>query len=157
MNHWLLKSELDEYPYSRLVEDGSTCWNGVRNYQARNMMRDEMKCGDLVFFYHSNTSPPHIGGIAKVVREAYPDHTSWDAHSKYFDEKSTPDAPRWYMVDIAPVCEVPQITLEAMKENPRLQGMAVLQRGQRLSVQSVSMEHFDEVLRMADVQRDLLQ
>ena len=119
-------------------------------------MRDDMKCGDLVFFYHSNTSPPHIGGIARVVRESYPDHTSWDAQSKYYDPKSSPDFPRWYMVDISPLLEIAPITLEQLKENPRLQGMAVLQRGQRLSVQSVSREHFDEVLKMANVQRDNL-
>ena len=89
--YWLMKSELDVYPYSQLVEDGSTHWDGVRNYQARNMMRDAMKVGDYVLFYHSNCKPPHIAGIAKVCKEGYPDFTSWDSKSNYFDEKSSPE------------------------------------------------------------------
>ena len=132
MNHWLMKSELDVYPYSQLVADGQTHWDGVRNYQARNTMRDSMKVGDLVLFYHSNTKPPHVGGVARVVREGYPDFTSWDASSKYFDEKSTPDSPRWFMVDIEPVCELPMVSLDSMRQNSNLEGMPLLQRGQRL-------------------------
>lgn len=157
MNFWLMKSELDVYPYSQLVADGQTHWDGVRNYQARNTMRDSMKVGDLILFYHSNTKPPHVGGVARVVREGYPDFTSWDASSKYFDEKSTPDTPRWFMVDIQPVCELPMVSLDAMRQNPNLEGMPLLQRGQRLSVQTVSSEHFDEVLNMAGTSRDDLQ
>lgn len=157
MNFWLMKSELDVYPYSQLVADGQTHWDGVRNYQARNTMRDSMKVGDLILFYHSNTKPPHVGGVARVVREGYPDFTSWDASSKYFDEKSTPDTPRWFMVDIEPVCELPMVSLDAMRQNPKLEGMPLLQRGQRLSVQTVSLEHFDEVLNMAGTSRDDLQ
>jgi len=153
MNHWLMKSELDVYPYSQLVEDGRTHWDGVRNYQARNMMRDAMKEGDLVLFYHSNTKPPHVGGVAKIVREGYPDFTSWDAEGKYFDEKSTPENPRWFMVDIEPIAELEMVSLESMKANPNLEGMPLLQRGQRLSVQPVTEEQFDEILRMAGVQR----
>ena len=149
MNHWLMKSELDVYPYAQLVKDGQTHWDGVRNYQARNMMRDSMNIGDLVLFYHSNTKPPHVGGVARIVREGYPDFTSWDASSKYFDEKSTPETPRWFMVDIEPVCEIPMVSLEDMRANAALEGMALLQKGQRLSVQSVSQAHFEEVLRMA--------
>ena len=91
MNHWLMKSELDVYPYAQLVADGQTHWDGVRNYQARNMMRDSMKMGDLVLFYHSNNKPPHVAGVARVVRDGYPDFTSWDSDGKYFDEKSTPE------------------------------------------------------------------
>ena len=93
VRYWLMKSEPDVYPFSQLVADGSTHWDGVRNYQARNMMRDDLKNGDIVLFYHSNTKPPHVAGIARVCREGYPDHTSWDPNSKYFDEKSTPDNP----------------------------------------------------------------
>lgn len=156
MNHWLMKSELDVYPYSQLVEDGRTHWDGVRNYQARNMMRDAMKEGDLVLFYHSNTKPPHVGGVAKIVREGYPDFTSWDADSNYFDEKSTPENPRWFMVDIEPITELEMVSLESMKANPNLEGMPLLQRGQRLSVQPVTEEQFDEILRMAGVQRSAL-
>ena len=82
---WLMKSELDVYPWSQLVEDGSTHWDGVRNYQARNFMRDQMKVGDLILYYHSNCKPPHVAGVARVIRQGYPDHTSWDPDSKYFD------------------------------------------------------------------------
>ena len=106
VNYWLMKSEPDVYPYSQLVADGSTHWDGVRNYQARNMMRDKMKLGDMVLFYHSNTKPPHVAGIARVSREGYPDHTSWDPESKYYDEKSSPENPRWIMVDIEAVQEI---------------------------------------------------
>ena len=153
MNHWLMKSELDVYPYAQLVEDGRTHWDGVRNYQARNMMRDAMKEGDLVLFYHSNTKPPHVGGVANIVREGYPDFTSWDTNSKYFDEKSTPENPRWFMVDIEPITEIEMVSLESMKNNPNLEGMPLLQRGQRLSVQPVTKEQFDEILSMAGLER----
>lgn len=154
MNHWLMKSELDVYPYSQLVADGKTHWDGVRNYQARNMMRDAMKEGDLVLFYHSNTKPPHVAGVARIAKEGYPDFTSWDNECKYFDEKSTPENPRWFMVDIEPVLELNMVSLHEMKENPKLEGMPLLQRGQRLSVQPVEAAHFDEVLAMAGVSRD---
>lgn len=156
MNHWLMKSELDVYPYSQLVEDGWTHWDGVRNYQARNMMRDDMKVGDLVLFYHSNTKPPHVAGVARVRREGYGDFTSWDTTSKYHDEKSTAENPRWFMVDIEPVRELSMVPLQDMKENPNLDGMPLLRRGQRLSVQPVSEEHFAEVLRMAGVDASTL-
>ena len=157
MNRWLMKSELDVYPYSQLVEDGQTHWDGVRNYQARNMMRDDMKLGDLVLFYHSNTKPPHVAGVAKIVREGYPDFTSWDVNSKYRDEKSSPENPRWFMVDIAPVKELSMVSLDAMKANPALEGMPLLRRGQRLSVQPVNVEHFNEVLSMAGVSPEDLE
>ena len=157
MNRWLMKSELDVYPYSQLVEDGQTHWDGVRNYQARNMMRDDMKLGDLVLFYHSNTKPPHVAGVAKIVREGYPDFTSWDVNSKYRDEKSSPENPRWFMVDIAPVKELSMVSLDAMKANPALEGMPLLRRGQRLSVQPVNLEHFNEVLSMAGVSPEDLE
>jgi len=110
-----------------------------------------MKLGDLILFYHSNTKPPHVGGVAKVVREGYPDFTSWDVKSKYRDEKSSPENPRWFMVDIAPVLALPMVSLDAMKANPALEGMPLLRRGQRLSVQPVDVEHFNEVLSMAAV------
>jgi predicted RNA-binding protein with PUA-like domain len=111
-------------------------------------MRDDMKVGDLVLFYHSNTKPPHIAGLARVCREGYPDHTSWDTSSKYFDEKSSPDNPRWMMVDIEPIQSFEMISLPDLKANPALEGMPLLARGQRLSVQSVSAEHFQIVCEM---------
>ena len=148
VRYWLMKSEPDVYPFSQLVKDGSTHWDGVRNYQARNTMRDDMKVGDFVLFYHSNTKPPHVAGLARVCREGYPDHTSWDSSSKYFDEKSSPDNPRWMMVDIEPIQAFEIISLPDLKANPALEGMPLLARGQRLSVQPVSQEHFQIVCEM---------
>ena len=150
--YWLMKSELDVYPWEALVSEGRTHWDGVRNYQARNMMRDDLKLGDIVLFYHSNTKPPHVAGIAKVSREGYPDHTSWDPNSKYFDEKSTPDNPRWMMVDIEAVKEMEMVSLVDIKANPALDDMPLVQRGQRLSVQPVSKEQFEEICRMGGVE-----
>ena len=148
VRHWLMKSEPDVYPFSQLQKDGSTHWDGVRNYQARNLMRDDMKVGDFVLFYHSNTKPPHVAGLAKVCKDGYPDHTSWDSDSKYFDEKSNPDNPRWFMVDIEPLATMEIVSLAALRTNPALEGMPLLARGQRLSVQPVSPEHFEVVCKM---------
>jgi len=148
VRHWLMKSEPDVYPFSQLQKDGSTHWDGVRNYQARNLMRDDMKIGDLVLFYHSNTKPPHVAGLARVCNEGYPDHTSWDSDSKYFDEKSSPDNPRWFMVDLEPLAAMDIVSLESLRANPALEGMPLLARGQRLSVQPVSPEHFEVVCMM---------
>ena len=147
--YWLMKSEPHVYPWEQLVKDGSTHWDGVRNYQARNTMRDDMKVGDLVLFYHSNTKPPHVAGIARVCREGYPDHTAQDPNSNYFDPKAPPDNPRWMMVDIEPVEAMESIvSLPDMKDNPALEGMPLLAKGSRLSVQSVPSEHFAVVRRM---------
>ena len=115
-------------------------------------MRDDMKMGDIVLFYHSNTKPPHVAGIAKVCREGYPDYTSWDTNSKYFDEKSTPENPRWMMIDIEPVQEMNMVSLADIKANPNLEGMPLVQRGQRLSVQPVSKEQYEEICRMGGVE-----
>ena len=150
--YWLMKSEPHVYPYSQLVADGSTHWDGVRNYQARNLMRDEMKKDDLVLYYHSNFKPPHVVGIARISREGYPDFTAQDPNSKYFDEKATPENPRWMMVDIEPVMELPQIIpLDDIRNNPECEGMLLIRKGQRLSVQPVEEEHFSAVLRMVDL------
>jgi len=152
---WLMKSEPHVYAYSDLVSDGSTHWDGVRNYQARNMMRDQMKLGDLVLYYHSNTKPPHVAGVAKVVREGYPDHTALDATSKYFDVKATPENPRWSMVDLAPVVACPNIvSLEAIKSDPAFEGMPLIRRGQRLSIQPVEEHHFRRVLMLSGLDAD---
>lgn len=149
MRHWLMKSEPDEYSFDDLVADGRTHWDGVRNYQARNMMRDDMQPGDRVLYYHSRCNPPGVVGVAEVVAAGYPDPTQFDPAAKYFDPKSAPDAPRWYVVDIAPVARLARpVPLADLKANAALEGMAVIQRGQRLSVQPVSAEHFAEVLRM---------
>ena len=140
-----------------LVSDGSTHWDGVRNYQARNMMRDDMKLGDFVLFYHSNFKPPHVVGVARVSREGYPDHTAQDSSSNYFDPKATPDNPRWMMVDIEAVVELPHIVpLDDVRNNPVCEDMLLVRKGQRLSVQPVEESHFDEVLRMGGLSRQQL-
>jgi predicted RNA-binding protein with PUA-like domain len=124
----------------------TTHWEGVRNYQARNFMRDQMKLGDRVFFYHSNTKPQVILGIAQVVREAYPDTFAFDATSPYHDPKSSPDAPRWIMVDIRYESTfMPAITLDELKQVPGLASMMLLQKGCRLSVQPVMPEEWETV------------
>jgi len=137
-----MKSEPDVYPWSQLVEDGRTHWDGVRNYQARNMMRDDMKSGDFVLFYHSNCKPPHVAGIARVCREGYPDFTAFDPNSHYFDSKSTVDNPRWIMVDIEPVISLEPVHLADIRRNLEFEEMPLIRKGQRLSVQPVSAEHF---------------
>jgi len=155
VNYWLMKSELDVYPYTQLVADGSTHWDGVRNYQARNMMRDAMKVGDLVLFYHSNCKPPHVAGVARVCKEGYPDHTSWDASSNYHDPKSTADSPRWFMVDIEPVMHLPDsVSLQSVRDNPACENMLLIRRGQRLSIQPVDEDDFDTILTMGGASRD---
>ena len=147
-NHWLMKSEPHVYSWDNLNDDGSTHWDGVRNYQARNIMRDQMAIGDLVLFYHSNCKPPHVAGVAKVSKEGYPDFTAQDPNSKYFDEKATPENPRWIMVDIEAIKGMQPVGLPELRANPSLEGMPLLQRGQRLSVQPVSAEHFAIVCKM---------
>ena len=157
VNYWLMKSEPDVYPYEQLVTDGTTHWDGVRNYQARNMMRDDMKVGDLVLFYHSNFKPPHIAGVARVSKEGYPDHTSWDASSKYYDPKSTPDQPRWFMVNLEPVCALGNIVpLQSVRDNPACENMLLIRRGQRLSIQPVDSVDFDTILTMGGRSRSNL-
>ena len=144
-----MKSEPHVYPWEMLVKDKKTHWDGVRNYQARNMMRDEMKLGDLVFFYHSNFKPPHVAGVARICREGYPDFTAQDPDSKYFDEKATPENPRWMMVDIEAVKQMENIvSLQEMRDNPALDGMKLLMKGSRLSVQPVTKKHFEIVCKM---------
>jgi predicted RNA-binding protein with PUA-like domain len=147
---WLVKSEPDVYSIDDLAKDGSTGWEGVRNYQARNTMRDEMKVGDLVLYYHSNADPPGIAGIAKVHGPAIPDPTQFDPQSDYYDEKSPPTAPRWLMTQLAFVERFAALVpLETLKNDKALAGMPLLQKGQRLSVQPVAAPHFAHVLKLA--------
>ncbi len=150
VRYWLMKSEPDVYGIDALERDGSTHWDGVRNYQARNFMRDDMKVGDRVLFYHSNATPPGVAGLARVSKEAYPDHTAWDRNDKHYDPKTDPENPRWMMVDIEHVETLPRlVTLAEMRENARLEEMPLLQKGQRLSVQPVEERHYEEILRLA--------
>lgn len=150
-SYWLMKSEPDVYSYGHLeaAPKQTTLWDGVRNYQARNMMRDEMKVGDLILYYHSNTKPPGIVGVARVVKEGYPDPTQFDPKDSHFDPKSQEANPRWFVVDIQAVAALKNyVSLEDIKANGKLADMAVVQRGQRLSVQPVAAAHFREVIRM---------
>jgi len=147
--YWLLKSEPEAYSIDDLKRDGRTCWDGVRNYQARNFMRDEMQVGDGVLFYHSNADPPGVAGVAEVCREGYPDDSAFDPKDKHYDPKSKKDAPTWMMVDVKFVeAFAGVVSLEALKATKSLNGMLVAQRGQRLSVQPVEPEHFKIVRQM---------
>ena len=149
MNYWLIKSEPDVFGIEHLksMPDKTEHWDGVRNYQARNMMRDDMKKGDLVFFYHSNCKIPGIVGIAEVVKESYPDFTSWNPESNYFDPKSSPDKPRWFMVDIKFKRQLKRtISLNELKEMPGLEEMALVRRGNRLSIMPVGKQEWDLIL-----------
>lgn len=142
-----MKSEPNVYSIDQLKEDKFTPWEGVRNYQARNFMRDEMKKGDLVFFYHSNAEPSGIVGVAEVSREAYPDSFQFDKKSKYFDSKSQRDNPRWYLVDIQFKKKFKKVlSLGDLKQIKELDGMPLLQRGQRLSVQPVSETEWKRII-----------
>lgn len=142
---WLVKSEPHVFSIDDLADapDQTTCWDGVRNYQARNTMRDDMRVGDLVLYYHSNAEPPGIAGICKIVREGYPDHTAFDPKDKHYDPKSKKGDPTWYMVDVQLVEKFDEeLSLADLKSNSDLDGMPLLQKGSRLSVQPVSEEHF---------------
>lgn len=149
MNYWLMKSEPDAFGINDLKnKDNQTeHWDGVRNYQARNFMRDQMKKGDQIFFYHSNCKQPGIVGIAKVAKEAYPDHTAFDPEAKYYDPKSDPDNPRWFMVDVKFVRKLKRtITLEELKQMPQLEDFPLVRRGNRLSIMPVTGEQWDIIL-----------
>ena len=146
---WLMKSEPNAYSIDDLERDGRTHWEGVRNYQARNLMRG-MKQGDRVLFYHSSANPPCVVGEARVVREAYPDHFAQEPDSPYFDEKASPTDPRWYMVDVEFVRKLPaSVSLETLKSAKGLEDMIVTTRS-RLSVQPVTGEEFDIVCALGD-------
>ena len=150
--YWLFKSEPTAYSFSDLLseENRTAEWDGVRNYQARNYMRDEMKVGDGILFYHSGGSTAVVG-TARVVREGYPDSTAWDMSSIHPDTKSTPDNPVWFMVDIQAEKELPRpVTLKEIKQNPQLQNMMLVRRGMRLSIMPVEKEEWDEVISLGD-------
>jgi len=151
MKYWLFKSE----PNCFSIDDLSarpkqiSCWDGVRNYQVRNMLRNDIKNGDLVFFYHSSCTPPGIAGIAEVVKEGYPDHTAWDLNSDHFDPKSTPENPRWYMVDVKFVRKFPRLmSLEEIKQHPKLKNMLINRKGNRLSITPVNAEEWNIIIKI---------
>ncbi|MCG8377959.1 MAG: EVE domain-containing protein [Proteobacteria bacterium] len=148
MNYWLMKSEPSEFSIDDLKNNpGKTePWDGVRNYQARNMMRDDMKKGDLVFFYHSNCDEPGIVGIMTIHKEGYPDPTAFDPNDKHYDPKSDPDNPRWILVDVKYKRKFKRtISLKELKNHKQLKDMKVLQRGNRLSITPVTKKEWDYI------------
>lgn len=148
--YWLVKSEPDVYSIEDLERDGSTMWDGVRNYQARNLMRDDMSVGDPVLFYHSNAKPMCIAGVAEVSAEAYPDPTAFDRKDKHYDPKSDPDEPTWMLVDIRHVETYPTpLARDLLASEPALSDMMLLRRGSRLSVQPVTAAEFKVVMKLA--------
>ena len=154
--YWLMKCELEACSFDELKNDRPNStgkWRGVRNYQARNFMRDEMKIGDLVLFYQSSCDLPGVPGIAEVVRKGYPDPSAFDRGHRYYDPKSSPDKPQWYSVDVKWMRNFESyVSLKEMKSSPDLAGMRVVQRWQRLSIQPVEKEHFEKVCRMGGIE-----
>lgn len=149
--YWLMKSEPETFSIDDLEREGKTSWEGIRNYQARNFMRDDMKPGDMVLFYHSNAHPSGVVGIAQVASEPYPDPSAFDSESPYYDPKSTPEKPTWFLADIAFVRKLDRmVPLEELKQEPRLQDMLVVQKGSRLSIQPIAKRHFDLIEKMAE-------
>ncbi|MBL6986248.1 MAG: EVE domain-containing protein [Methylobacter sp.] len=149
MNYWLMKSEPDTFGIDDLYNKPTQTehWDGVRNYQARNMMRDDMKLGDQVFFYHSNCADPGIVGIMEIVKEGYPDFLAFDPEDKHFDPKSDPENPRWMMVDVKYVRTlVRTISLKELRPLEELEGLELVKRGNRLSIMPVSKDQWDFIL-----------
>ena len=155
MNYWLMKSEPGTFSIDDLkaMPNQTDHWDGVRNYQARNMMRDQMLIGDRVLFYHSNCATPGIIGLAFITSAPYPDHTAFDPESRYFDPKSREDNPRWYMVDVRYERHLARpISIVELREYPQLEGMQLLRKGNRLSITPVSQEHWSFILDLETLQ-----
>lgn len=150
MNYWLFKSEPNCYSIDDLKRDNIEHWDGIRNYQARNMLRDDVKKGDKVLFYHSSCAEPAVVGLCEVIKEGYPDYTAFDPKSEHPDPKSDPDNPRWFMVDVKFLEKFKHpLPLAQMKEMSEFSGMRLLQRGNRLSLFPVEKKHFDLVCNLA--------
>ncbi len=153
-NHWLFKTEPDCFSIDHLAkeENQTAAWDGVRNYQVRNMLRDDIKKGDLVLFYHSSQAPIGVAGICEVVKSGYPDHTAWDPDSDHYDPKASPDNPRWFMVDVQLKTKFHEVLrLKTLKETPGLEDMVVTRQGNRLSITPVTADEFKIVKRLAGV------
>lgn len=145
-NYWLMKSEPSCFSIDELRKrpQQTAPWDGIRNYQARNFIRDCMRVGDLAFFYHSSCNPPGIVGIIEIVSHAYPDHTAFDPNSDHYDPKSTPENPRWFMVDVHLKLKYASIfSIEMLRHYPQLKDMLVLRRGNRLSITPVTKDEWD--------------
>jgi predicted RNA-binding protein with PUA-like domain len=152
MKYWLIKSEPTVFSIDDLTKckNKTTGWDGVRNYQARNFIRDEMKTGDKVIFYHSSTEIPAAVGLCEIVKDAYPDSTAFDPKSDHYDPKSKKDSPSWFMIDIKFVKKFSnEVPMKSIKENKKLGKMKLLQKGNRLSVMPVTKEEFDEIVKMS--------
>lgn len=149
MNYWLMKSEPEECSVDDVLAapDATVPWLGVRNYQARNFMRDRMRVGDGVLFYHSSCAEPGIVGMARVASGAYPDPTQFDPKSPYYDPKSKRDEPRWLLVDVQVLKKIPNITLPTLRERPELADMLVLKKGNRLSITPVEAQHWQAIVK----------
>lgn len=150
MKYWLMKSEPSEVSIDDALRLGAAPWFGVRNYQARNFMRDQMQIGDGVLFYHSSCDEPGIAGVAEVASTAYPDATQFDSNSHYFDPKSTVENPRWILVDVKAIRKTRLLGLAEMRSNPDLASMVVLQKGSRLSITPVTATEWKAVLKLLD-------
>ncbi len=146
---WLMKSEPDAFSFEDLKKKKTEPWSGVRNYQARNFMRDDMKVGDMIFFYHSSCEIPGIAGIASVASAPYPDPTQFEKKSEYFDPKATKDNPRWFLVDVKFEKDIKRhLPLNELKEEPALKQMRLLQKGNRLSILPVTPEEYETILKI---------
>jgi predicted RNA-binding protein with PUA-like domain len=153
MQYWLMKSEPNTFGINDLKNSPNSTdhWDGIRNYQARNMIRDDMQPGDLAFFYHSNCKPPGIVGMMKIISSGYVDHTAFDPQETYYDPKSNPEKPRWYMVDVQYLeTFAASITLNELKANPALEGMRLLKKGNRLSILPITEHEWHTILAMRD-------
>ena len=155
MRYWLMKSEPADCSIDDLVAHPTqnVPWVGVRNYQARNFMRDNMSVGDLAFFYHSSCPQPGIVGIVQISSAAYPDATQFDVHSKYYDAASKPDAPRWLNVDVLLVRKLPLIALPKLRDQLALSDLRILQRGNRLSITPVDTAHWEQIMQFSTLQK----
>ncbi|MCH9632997.1 MAG: hypothetical protein S4CHLAM6_13480 [Chlamydiae bacterium] len=148
VNYWLMKCEPSAYSIDDLKNEKTAFWEGVRNYQARNFMRDQMKKGDLAFFYHSNAKPSGIVGLMEIQREGYPDHTARDPDSKYYDAKASEEKPIWFMVDVKFIKKFHKvISLDDLRATDKLDDMIVLKKGSRLSIQPVTEGEFNQIMR----------
>lgn len=149
MKHWLMKSEPDVYSISTLKTDKKTWWTGVRNYQARNFMWKEMQIGDQVLFYHSNAEPPGIAGLAEISQLAKPDPTQFDKKSEYFESRASVEKPMWYCTEVQFKQQFKNfISLDELRQNPKLQDLLVIKKGQRLSIQPVTEKDFQLILKL---------
>lgn len=151
--YWLLKSEPDAFSIGDLAQtpDQITCWDGVRNYQARNYLRDDIQVNDLAFFHHSNANPPGIAGVVKVIQAGYPDSTAWEPSNCHYDAKSTIANPRWFMIDIQLVTQFEEVlSLEQLRTVPALKSMELLRKGSRLSVQPVRVGEYQAIMKLYD-------